>query len=442
MEVTEGKASKRGRKQTLVLALALSAAVVALFCLVPVVMTPVLWLAVAFAAFVTSRYCLLSVVASFMRHKLAAEPGRRPSIAFVIPCLNELPSLQHTVPAMAALRYDGELLLCYSCESASTDGSMDYLRDEAEKNPSRIHLIEKETRPGGRGAAIAYGLTHAPRTDVVGFLDADHIVGQESLDEIARVFGADDPPWIVQGVCATADESHNWLARLLTVERLWLERVELRVATKLGGLSQFGGGQGFFRRELLDDPRFVVDGSMILDDTDLSCRLALAGHKVKFDQDITTKSREPETLTEFLDQRFRWGRGWVQLVPKYFVQSFRCPGAPLATRLALLSFVLTPLLAAWLYLSFLAGATALVPGLGVNMPIWLPAVGLLWPFALGVGPFLSGVRPVRFYDVPLVLVGVPLLLYTYCWLVAVSVVDAFILRRKPSYAKTAKPEVK
>jgi len=438
MLVTEGKASKKGRRAFFATAGVVTAAGLALFLFLPVLARWVLWVSVALAASIVIRQTALSLVARFTRSAPAPEPGGQPALAFLIPCLNELPSLQQTVPALRKLSYGGTLRLCYVCEAASTDGTQQYLRECALKD-ARIMVIEKHTPPAGRGATIQYGLDRAPECDVIGFLDADHYIRQSALDELVRVFGAaQGSPEVIQGACRLAQPDPNWLARLLAVEREWLERVELDAGPRLGGFCHFGGGQGFFRRQVLAEPELAIDESMILDDADLSCRLALAGHRVVFDPRVSTLSREPETLTEFLDQRYRWARGWVQLLGKHITAPLRARGVPLRLRCDVSRFLLTPVGMVWLYFGLLAGVSALFTSHAA--PTWLALAGLLWPFLLGPGPYLAGVRAARRRDAPLVLICIPLLLHVYCLFTAISLVNQYLLHAPVRYAKTAKPE--
>ncbi len=437
MRVTEGKASRKERWLHLAIALVLPVLAASAFVYVPLLTAAVLWSAFAMAGGLVLRNWVFSLVARFIREEPSAEPVSRPSVTFVIPCLNELPSLRQTVPALTALEYEGELRFCYACESASTDGSLQYLKECAESD-DRIVVLEKPTPPGGRGAAIVYGLAHAPPGDVVGLLDADHILPQSSLDELVRAFGREGPPEAVQGRCATSNASPHVLARTLTIEREWLERVELQVAPRLGGMTQFGGGQGFFLRSLLDDERFAVDPSMVLDDTDLSCRLVLSGHRVEFNPGVVTESRQPDTLSQFFDQRIRWEQGWMQVAAKHLLRPFRAAKASLSVRLDMVRLLLTPFGGAWLWLGLVAGTVALAPGGARHVPAWLPYACLLWPWALGPGPLLAGVA--RLGDAALALLGWPLLAYVYCWIAAVSVVHVYVLRRPLGYAKTAKEE--
>jgi cellulose synthase/poly-beta-1,6-N-acetylglucosamine synthase-like glycosyltransferase len=405
--------------------------------LYPAAIEPVLWLSVALAAGVLIRDALLTIVARISPLSHLPEPTERPSFALIIPGLNELPSLKRTIPAMRSLQYAGEVHFCYVCERASTDGSIEYVREQGGQD-RRVVPIIKETPPAGRGAAVRYGLEHAPRTDVAGFLDADHAIGQESFDELVRVFGQADPPEAVQGACGMSNPSPNWLARLLAIEREWLEGIELEAGPLLGGVCQFGGGQGFFKRDLLDNPDLAIDDSMVLDDTDLSVRMAQQGHKVLFHRSIETRSSQPEKFGEFFDQRFRWGRGWLQLGGRYLLPLLGSRKAPFHVRLDLMRLALTPFTCALMVAGFAAGAVALAVR-PAAAPVWLAAAALLWPFAVGPIPLASGAKSLRLRDIPLVLAGIPLLLYTYTMIIAASMVEAYVLRRPIRYAKTAKP---
>jgi cellulose synthase/poly-beta-1,6-N-acetylglucosamine synthase-like glycosyltransferase len=438
MLVTEGGASRRDRRLCVALGGGVFAVALVAFAYVPWLAGPVLSVALVLAAAFVARSLLLSALAPLIKAVPPGPSGAPPSGAFIIPCLNERPSLERTVPALTALHYAGELRFCYVCEQASRDGTFEYIRDRSERD-GRVVLIEKTTPPGGRGAAVAYGLKHAPPSDFVGFLDADHTLDQASLDELGRTFGGAYAPVAVQGVCATSNESPTPLARLLTVERRWLEKVELRANPRLGGMSQFGGGQGFFRRSLFEEPGLRIDDSMILDDTDLSIQMALRGHRVAFNPRIETRSRTPETVVEFLDQRLRWARGWVQFARKYLLEPLRRPGVPLPLRMDLLRLAMTPFAGALLFLGFAAALVGLTVSWGLLATAYAALAGLFWPLLVGFCPFLAGAWPDRARDAPLVLVGIPLLHYCYALVLAVAVVDALVLRRPVRYAKTAKP---
>ena len=69
---------------------------------------------------------------------------------------------------------------------------------------------------------------------------------------------------------------------------------------------------------------------------------------------------------------------------------------------------------------------------------WLGALALLWPAGLGFLPYVAKARRFRLAELPLSVVGIPLLVFTYYSFFAASLVEAFVLRRQPVYSKSSK----
>jgi len=432
VRVTEGRASKAKRRTYGVIALTIFLCTLSLCIWLSLLRSVLLALHLALGAVIMVRYVPLS-----LRARREDEPGSGrgdalPSIAFIIPCLNEIESLKRTIPAMMKLEYDGTIRFFYVCESASADGSLDYIRECSQKDP-RVAVIEKESAPQGRGPAVAYGLARIPEHAVVGFIDADHVMDQASLDDLARVFSVQEPPPALQGVCASANESRTWITRLLSVERAWLEATELKAGPRAGGISYYGGGQGFLRWDVARDERLEIDGSMILDDIDVSIRLAHQGGRVQLSPRVVTWSQQPESVPQFFDQRYRWCRGWLQLSGKHLFAPSPKRGVPLALRIDLLRMLLFPYAAALLYLT----GTGVVSSLIVGPSRVLALLGVAWPALLGWLPYAARARRLRVGELLLSIVGIPLLWCAYSSFFAVSLVEV-VLRRQPLYSKTGK----
>lgn len=440
MLVTEGRASRAKRLTYGVIALAIFLCTLSLCIWLSLLRSVLLALHLALGALIMTRYVPLSLRARRADEPISGAGEGLPSIAFIVPCLNELESLRRTIPAMMRLKYGGTIRFFYVCEGASVDGSLDYIRGCSQKDP-RVAVIEKESAPQGRGAAVSYGLARIPAHAAVGFVDADHAMDQASLDELARVFSLKEPPAVLQGVCASANESHNWLTRLLSVERAWLEAVELRAGPRVGGISYYGGGQGFLRGDVARDERLQIDGSMILDDIDVSIRLALQGGRVQFSPRVVTWSLQPESVTQFFDQRYRWCRGWLQVSRRHLFAPASRTGVPLGLRTDLLRMLLFPYAAALLYLTGTGAISALIVGTGLPaVPVagrGLALLGVAWPAVLGWLPYAAKARRLCLGELVLSIVGIPLLLCVYSSFFAVSLVEV-VLKRQPLYSKTGK----
>ncbi len=437
MLVTEGDKSATDRVVCIFLIVGLLAGSTFLFVLLPRLIPPVLCAASILGGCLFVRFSVLSLLARFFPAAIPERITRYPSLAFLVPCLNELSALKITIPAMLCLKYPGKIACYYICESSSRDCSMEYIRTISEKE-NTVFLLDKPSAPTGRGAAISYGLSLLPPADVVGFLDADHVIDEQSLRVLAQVFSQTPPPVAVQGTCLALNESQNLLTQLLSVERRWLEVVELGVNPRFGGISFYGGGQGFFTGSLFKDSRFAIDDSMVLDDIDLSYRLFSKGIRVEFQPQIATRSFQPKRFSQFIDQRLRWARGWLQVSHKYLAQALSTRGEPLKKRWALLSFLIIPYVAAYLFFAFGACSALLILGEVPHMPLWVILPTLLWPLLLGLLPFVSGVTKTRTKHILLIVPGIALLALAHCSFFAVSILDKYILRRQPRYSKTSK----
>ena len=442
MIVTEGEKAYRQGTRALVLAVAIFLLWLVLFCLVPVLIVPAIWVCFVMSATTIGRYVLLSVVSRFDRRSTdppVEAPVRTPSIAFIIPCLNELPSLRNTVPAMTSLTSDADVFFLYVCESASTDGTPAYLAEQAERD-GRIMLLVKAGPPAGRGSAVKYGIAHLQPCDLVGFLDADYMMDQTSFDRLLAVMGHEDSPAVLQGASEAANETSGVLPRLLSLERRWMDLMELKVNPKLGGMCYIAAGQGFFQRRILDDPRFVIDESSLVDDIDLSCELALGGQKVVYDPGVVSRCMEVTSPGGYLAQRRRWMRGWVQVSRKYLGRSLRVPGLPGMLRYDLVRFLLKPYRLALLFVTLPAFIALFTVGnvdtTTLVLFIWVVAA---LPVA-GVLPVVAGACRPRPKEILLSLVGVPALLLIYLGFFAVAVLEEHVLRTVPHYSKTEKAD--
>ncbi|KPL01445.1 MAG: hypothetical protein AMK75_04900 [Planctomycetes bacterium SM23_65] len=439
MIVTEGNRAYRQRR-TLSLAVAVFLFCGFTFLLLPFLVVPAIWVCAVMATATVGRFALLSVVALFERRPAdpsVEHPDRAPSIAFVIPCLNELPSLKRTVPAMTSLVSDNDIFFLYVCESASRDGTTEYLRKRA-RTDKRMVLLERPGSPAGRGSAVRYGVSHLPECDLVGFLDADYTLDQTSFDRLLALMGREDSPMVLQGGCEAINETSGSLPRLLSLERRWVEQMELEANPRLGGMCYFGVGQGFFQRRLFDDPRFVIDESALVDDIELSCRLALAGHKVAYEPSVVSRCLEVTSLRGYLAQRYRWLRGWLQISRKYLGRCLRTRGLSRALRADLLRFCMKPYRVGAVFITLPAFIVLSVVGSFDAMTLALLIVVLGMSLIAGVLPLITGACPLRPREIFLSLLGMSLLLFSYSALFSVAMVEEYVLRAPRQYAKTDK----
>ena len=237
-----------------------------------------------------------------------------PGVSLIIPCFNEAGVLPETIPAVLALDYPAEKLeTLYVYESACTDGTEQILRVFAEKD-ARIKVLCRPTTNGGKAPIINFAILRAAH-GIIGILDADH-APDAALVRIAVGQLRDTKVGCVRGRCRTRNEGRNLRTRLVALERDVVERLGTCGAYRTGGFANFGGGQGFFRREVFEQIG-LFDEDVLTEDIDFSVRMHMAGYVIKVLPQMQSWEEALPSWRAFYDQRKRWCRGWIQMWRRY-----------------------------------------------------------------------------------------------------------------------------
>jgi len=151
-----------------------------------------------------------------------------------------------------------------------------------------------------RGAALARG-------DIILFTDADCIAQENWIEEMVRPFG-DTRVTAVKGAYKT--KQHSLAARFAQIE--FEDRYDLlKRSVSIDMVDTYAAA--FNRRVFLDmggfDENFPVANN---EDTDLSYRLATAGHMMLFSPEACVYHTHPDTVIKYL--RLKFGRGYWRMI--------------------------------------------------------------------------------------------------------------------------------
>ncbi len=348
------------------------------------ILLPILWFPIWSAVFGTIVFLLVilfslrawfqAVFAMMPPFPLAPLPDDLPTVSIVIPSFNEERVLPRTIPTVLALDYPAEKLeFVYLYESACTDRTEEIIRRFAALD-SRIKVVRRLTTNGGKAAATNYALQFATG-QIIGIFDADHSLVP---DLVRRAVAHLQSPsaGCVRGRCRTINRGQNLLTKVVALERDIVERFGISGAYRYGGFANFGGGHGFFRREIFE--RFgPFHEEVLTEDIDYSVTLHLAGFEVVFDPQMQSFEEAPPTVAAWFHQRKRWSRGWMQIARRRLpeIVSASIPAVKkIDMTVALLSSLSPVLLVSIVPLLWMAL-------LGVSTSIFPPSLALLlWTF--------------------------------------------------------------
>jgi cellulose synthase/poly-beta-1,6-N-acetylglucosamine synthase-like glycosyltransferase len=190
-------------------------------------------------------------------------------------------------------------------------------------------------RPRTKPRALNAALLQARGSLLVVF-DAEDVPDPGQLRLAASVFaGAPDELACLQASLAIDNTRDSWLTRLFTIEYAALFDVLLPGLARLGLPMPLGGTSNHFRRSVLDGV-LGWDPWNVTEDADLGIRLARFGYRVGTLPSVTHEEA-PARLRDWLGQRTRWLKGWMQttLVHARDMGSWRHTAVP--ARLAILA---------------------------------------------------------------------------------------------------------
>ncbi|PZA10510.1 glycosyl transferase [Rhodopseudomonas palustris] len=289
-----------------------------------------------------------------------------PVYTVVAALYREADSVASLVEALEALDYPREkldLMLVIEPDDLATRAALARLK----RRPYLRVLIAPAVAPKTKPKALNYALAFA-RGSFIAVFDAEDRPDPDQLRTALAAFDTASPETAcVQASLCIDNLTHNWLSRTFLAEYAGQFDLFLPGLAALGLPLPLGGTSNHFRTDVLRglgawDPHNVTE------DADLGFRLARFGHR-SITIRSTTYEEAPLAFGNWLRQRSRWMKGWIQTWEVHMRHPLRLwreagPGGFLALNLVVggnvLSALVYPLLLA-LMLMAAAGWAGLLP---------------------------------------------------------------------------------
>lgn len=228
------------------------------------------------------------------------------NVAAIIPCRNEKDSIATTINSL--IRQSYRLSLIVVVDDASTDGTLNILKELREKIPSlTIISSQKQLYPA---AALNLGLKMLPETiDLVLRLDADTTIDRFFVSIAVKNFRKNNR---LGGLCGRAGlkPGRGLLYRLQKLEYGNFDAE--RTATFDSVLVLHGMCSMFKKSALLHIKGFKKNHR--IEDYEATLRLKYAGFQAQYLPQLIAETLPPITLGQLLRQRFRWMRGGIDIL--------------------------------------------------------------------------------------------------------------------------------
>lgn len=324
---------------------------------------------ILFALFITGivlsvgRILFMAILAlvSKKREKAIPDNPAKPPVSIIVPAYNEELNAVRTVQSL--LRQDYPQLRILFIDDGSSDNTYKTVSEAFAGDPR----VEVHTKPnGGKASALNYGIEISD-TEYLVCIDADTQLKENAVSELMKKFdGQNGKVAAVAGNVKVGNEV-NMITRWQSIEYITAQNFDRRAFDLLNGITVVPGALGAFRKDALEAAGgFTTD--TLAEDCDLTMRLHKNHYIIRNGNTALSYTEAPETIKQFLKQRFRWSFGVMQCFwkhrdalfnPRY--KNFGMVAMPNILIFQMILPILAPLADLILVLSLIAAGFGLIP---------------------------------------------------------------------------------
>ena len=296
-----------------------------------------------------------------------------PMVSIIVPAYNEEINAVRTIESLLAQDYPNFEVVFI--DDGSKDNTFLKVRSAFKENTSVKVYTQQNS---GKAAALNTGIEKAASEFVV-CIDADTQLKTDAVSQLMKKFElrAEFNENSANGLKAAAigavagnvkvGNEINMISRWQSIEYITSQNFDRRAFDLLNCITVVPGAIGAFRKEaIIKAGGFTSD--TLAEDCDLAMRMHRAGYQIRNCNDAISYTEVPETMKQFLKQRFRWSFGVMQCFwkhrdalfnPRY--QNFGMVALPNILIFQMLLPFLAPLADLLLVASLIAAGFGIVP---------------------------------------------------------------------------------
>ncbi|MBO9586095.1 MAG: glycosyltransferase [Flavobacterium sp.] len=231
-----------------------------------------------------------------------------PKVSIIVPAYNEEINAVKTIENLLGQDYsDFDIVFV---DDGSKDKTFEMIKNAFENNPKvKIH-----TKPnGGKASALNYGIKLTENEYVV-CIDADTQLKKDAISQLMKGFTMQLKDNAEIGAIAgnvKVGNENTMLTRWQSIEYTTAQNFDRRAFDLINGITVVPGAIGAFRKIAIEKAGgFTTD--TLAEDCDLTIRILRNDYHIINCIEAVAVTEAPESLKEFMKQRFRWSYGIMQ----------------------------------------------------------------------------------------------------------------------------------
>ena len=230
----------------------------------------------------------------------------QPHVLLLVPIRNEAIALPGLLHALSQLDYPASRLTIGLINDGSIDESAAIIHEWVTKYDHWHSLTLPHNV--GKANALNAALAHFPQGDIVSIYDADERPMPDALAYLVAPF-IDEHVGAVSGRRVVANALASPAASYTAFEGLVHQLITLQAKDKLQLAPALLGANCAYRRAALTQVGNFKPHAL-LEDTDLTLKLARAGWRIRFEPRAYSSHDAPTSLMGYWRQHSRWARGF------------------------------------------------------------------------------------------------------------------------------------
>lgn len=285
-------------------------------------LTAAFWVAIVLGFVRIGAMAIMAILQKIRSRKAGAQlPGAnahhtvaQPAVSIIVPAYNEEVNAVKTVENL--LQQDYPLFDIIFIDDGSKDNTFGIV-SAAFANNDRVRVLTKPN--GGKASALNYGLAQTNHAFVV-CIDADTQLKRDAVTQLMRRFDGPDaseagkqPVQLIGAIAGNVKvgNENNMLTRWQSIEYTTAQNFDRRAFDLINGITVVPGAIGAFRKTAIEEAGgFTRD--TLAEDCDLTIRILRCGYHIVNCPEAVAVTEAPETLKQFMKQRFRWSYGVMQ----------------------------------------------------------------------------------------------------------------------------------
>ncbi|HLD54427.1 MAG TPA: glycosyltransferase [Sediminibacterium sp.] len=226
-----------------------------------------------------------------------------PLVSIIVPAYNEEVNAVSSINNL--LRCDYPNFNIIFVNDGSTDNTLEVVK-AAFKNTGQVTILNKIN--GGKASALNHGIA-ATQADYVVCIDADTKLKTDAVSKLMMHFN-DSTIGAVAGNVKVGNEV-NLITRWQSIEYITSQNIDRKAFGYFNAITVVPGAIGAFSKLAIEEAGGFTSDTLA-EDCDLTIRILRCGYSIANENNAIALTEAPETLKQFMSQRFRWTFGVLQ----------------------------------------------------------------------------------------------------------------------------------